>query len=246
MDVFRGQADAAWPLSTSLYRALSRREALEGATTTEFWMLRDFRRGAARYLNDCPSHDDYVGWLSLMQHHGAPTRLLDFTHSFYVACYFALIDTTGDSAVWAVDDEFLFRASSTAFAIKHDGLRDQWEDESTAYANKYLGGLLGSAAASEPDEFPLGVLAVTPFTLHARLPAQQGLFLMPLDLELDFSANLKAFVKRGKSPVKKIVLTEALRIDALAHLREMNITAETLFPGIDGFARSLLQRRRVF
>ena len=69
---------------------------------------------------------------------------------------------------------------------------------------------------------------------------------MPLDLESDFTTNLRPFRKRGKYLIKKIVLKHSLRITALAHLREMNITAETLFPGIDGFARSLLQRQRVF
>ena len=38
-----------------------------------------------------------------MQHHGAPTRLIDFTWSPYVAAFFALERATGDAAVWAVN-----------------------------------------------------------------------------------------------------------------------------------------------
>jgi len=38
-----------------------------------------------------------------MQHHGAPTRLLDFSYSIYVAAYSAMESADGDSALWAVD-----------------------------------------------------------------------------------------------------------------------------------------------
>jgi FRG domain len=246
MDLYRGQANAEWPLQTAIHRALSRSNMLEGAANTEYWMLRDFRRGASRYLSKHPEDADYVGWLSLMQHHGAATRLLDFTHSFYVACYFALIDAAGDSAVWAVDPDFLLRVMERAFDVECRGLRDEWEDLSTNKANQYLAELLATASSSEPEVVKCGVVQVHPFTLHTRLSAQQGLFLMPLDVELDFLSNLAAFRRRGRFPIKKVILKREMREDALAHLREMNITAETLFPGIDGFARSILHRQRVF
>ena len=42
-----------------------------------------------------------------MQHHGAPTRLLDFTWSPYVAAFFALVHTTKQAAVWAVNPKRL-------------------------------------------------------------------------------------------------------------------------------------------
>jgi len=246
MDLYRGQSDSSWPVASSLYRALGSRSMLEGGTNVEFWMLRDFRRGASRYLSRQPPDQDFVGWLSLMQHHGAPTRLIDFTRSFYVACYFALIDAQTDAAIWAIDPDFLLEIAESAFSVEREGLRDEWENMSTSCANKLLGTLLTTASNTEPDEFQKGVVLVDPFEMHARLSAQQGLFLMPLDLESDFTTNLRPFRKRGKYPIKKIVLKHSLRITALAHLREMNITAETLFPGIDGFARSLLQRQRVF
>jgi len=38
-----------------------------------------------------------------MQHHGAPTRLIDFTWSPYVAAFFALERTLADGVVWAIN-----------------------------------------------------------------------------------------------------------------------------------------------
>lgn len=45
-------------------------------------------------------------WLALMQHFGAPTRVLDITKSSYVAAYFAIEDATAgdDCAVWAINE----------------------------------------------------------------------------------------------------------------------------------------------
>jgi hypothetical protein len=54
---------------------------------------------SARLL--APTPDNILEIFSIMQHHGAPTRLLDFTHSAYVACFFAVenehLNNTGRS-----------------------------------------------------------------------------------------------------------------------------------------------------
>src|SRR6476620_5321553 len=90
--IFRGQSDASWDLTTSLERCFRRFELdLPVFETAEHWILMGFKRKYHLYNNHRPSASDYFEWLSILQHHGCPTRLLDFTMSLYIAAYFAVI-----------------------------------------------------------------------------------------------------------------------------------------------------------
>jgi hypothetical protein len=107
--VFRGQLDAKWLLSTTLERAARRYGFPEGALRNrEIVLLNNFQRRAHHYIDDPPELDDRLEWLALMQHHGAPTRLLDFSHSFYVAAFFSMESAEQNAAVWALRPKQIF------------------------------------------------------------------------------------------------------------------------------------------
>jgi hypothetical protein len=78
-------------LKTTLERACESYDIpLEKARVIEDILLRNFMRKYHHYSQHIPDRGNTLEWLSVMQHYGAPTRLLDFTYSVYVAAYFAL------------------------------------------------------------------------------------------------------------------------------------------------------------
>ncbi len=239
-EIFRGQSDASWPLSSSLERLVRGTAWEEDIPNTEFWFLREFKQKARLYLNDLPEKNDFISWLSIMQHHGTPTRLIDFSHSFYVACYFSLINSLTDSAVWAIDPDLLLDISHKIFHIKRKGLRDEWEDNIYRETNSYLSSLFSTAANDSGVTTQRGATYVEPFHGHQRFAAQQGIFVVPFDIHISLENNLKSFIN---SEITKIVIKHKVKETGLAHLRAMNITSETLFPGIDGFAKSIVHKR---
>src|SRR5947209_2891671 len=101
---FRGERDERWPLYSSLSRYLQSFGVSPKAwPDQEARILRIFKRKAHQFVPQPPEADVDFQWLALMQHHGAPTRLIDFSWSPYVAAFFALERTVGDGVVWAMN-----------------------------------------------------------------------------------------------------------------------------------------------
>src|SRR5437016_3319598 len=89
--IFRGEARAQWNPKTSFDRCCDRNAIKrKDRPTLEKRLVREFRRTYHLYAQHVPDQESTLEWLALMQHHGAPTRLLDFSYSIYVAAYFAL------------------------------------------------------------------------------------------------------------------------------------------------------------
>lgn len=76
----------------------------------EFRAGQRFRLGAPALIKAVPAWDDHVSWLFLAQHHGVPTRLLDWTENVLVGIYFAVTgkeEEPEDGELWCVNHQEL-------------------------------------------------------------------------------------------------------------------------------------------
>lgn len=221
---FRGQADANWSLEPTL-----RRYFLNYKIHPSVWskqekrVFRIFKRKAHQFLEHLPKDGDAFEWLAIMQHHGAPTRLLDFTWSPYVAAFFALQQATTDSAIWAV---FPSRLRNTLKVDDKDHNEiGPWK--SGNYEEFFIPNTHNFIAQGEP------------YRMNRRLIAQSGSFIIPSRIDRTVTEILDENELTESCLVKFELDTEAMRHETLRNLYNMNITNATLFPDLDGLAKSM-------
>jgi hypothetical protein len=233
--LFRGQQENRWGLQTTLERTVLRfGHPLTRAPIIEKGLTRRFIRQSHHYSLNVPDRDNILEWLGLMRHYGAPTRILDWTESFFVALYFAIENADGAAAIWALDrtavDSAVLRllpSDTCKRCIDENGYIDSRQCFNEVFDR------------SPPTAL---VLPVSPFRLNERLVIQQGIFLCPGDVSLTFEENLAAVLPSPPhNALLQFVIGDSidLRTKILWQLQHMNMNSATLFPGLDGFARSL-------
>lgn len=67
-------------------------------------MIKEFKWKFPSYEKKLiPKDGEFIEWLSIMQHFGAPTRLLDFSQSMYVALFMAMDNSFYDNfSIWCI------------------------------------------------------------------------------------------------------------------------------------------------
>lgn len=233
--IFRGQHDASWDLESSLHRTFEEAKAIHRIGTNkekslnkyehEKVMIDRFMCSAHLYLNNVPNKEDILSWLSLMQHHGAPTRLLDFTFSYYVALYFALENGDGNAAVYCINHQAIKNADDEEFD----------EKRSEMYANIF--------DKSNNTDVPF-LLAFEPNFSNQRLLSQQGLVVATNSLDYTHEESFIVY-ELDDNDVLKFIIPKKLRYSGLKILNQMNINSTNIYPGLDGFCRSL-RRQPIF
>jgi hypothetical protein len=146
-----------------------------------------------------------------------------------VAAYFALEQAGGEAAVWAVNTPVLADIKHrikgrTARMRNRDQIDPRTGDNFWTYFQRNLHEI---------------VWAGEPFEMDRRLNAQSGTFLLPGVLHMPVEEILARYPNSRELLVKIVLPAPSVRANAMRALYRMNLTNATLFPDLDGLARSI-------
>lgn len=232
--LYRGQSQSIWTLEPSLIRELPRTIAESEAEQIEEDCRRLFAERVHLHIpaEGVPKANEQLDWWALMQHHGSPSRLLDWTSSIYVAAYFSVVDDwDSDGAIWLFHPKTLIDQLIGDLSL-------------LSRAKTIFGRLTG-----HPSEFESFAL-FRPAKPSHRMVVQQGYFLYHRKLLVNIADTIDirlagVHASGGEEVYRKIVIPRELKPLILRHLRVMNITAAALFSGVDGLGFSVRELARL-
>jgi hypothetical protein len=233
---YRGVSNKEFQLLPTLFRQPPR-PVQEGASISkrqqEKNLFARFKTQAGQLLPSGP----HSSWeiLSLMQHHGFPTRMLDWTTSLFTAIYFALeYDSDLKSpCLWLLNPFNLNEQSINRRVIydQVDTLPGKYED---FFPEQGASRVDSPAAASQtwPPKLPL---ASAPIWCHARALRQNGVFTI-------HGTDERPLEQQDKNLVRQIEIPENVYEALRRLLRDAALDHYSLFPDLDGLARALRKR----
>ena len=220
--IYRGLSDIEYELTTSLIRMGGKYAELE------FHLLRNFKKYAFR--SDIMNNTDWE-WLALAQHHGLPTRLLDWTYSPYAALHFATANMEKfdiDGVIWALKYEALSDFYPTALKeIQNKVGSNSFTTEMLNMAYKNVHDL-----SEEAEEF---VVPFEPPSLDARIVNQYAIFTF-----MSHSTSLLNEWLIDKPHLYfRVKIPKQMKWDIRDKLDQVNINERVMFPGFEGLSKWL-------
>lgn len=264
--IFRGQADSRWGLKTSIERMMESRGGIScSLKKLELRMVNEYKKRRHLYTGDSIDENDIFEWMAELQHYGAPTRLLDFTFSPYVAAYFATHRARGECSVWGINNSIINYFLKEKFDPGFEFMQPfDWRG--------LLNGEMNSVKINLSQNY---VVTLRPSRENIRIYRQQGLFIsqvstvnlekpddylffenclattlgeqeIPALGEKSFS-EFEDLLKDRRLNDRGLTAPKIVKLDIPYDLMEevkrslnfMSINAESLFPGLDGLAQSI-------
>lgn len=217
---YRGLSNSCYDLKSSFSRRCGAHAHLE------YHLLRNFSKYAeVAWTGDNAST---WRWLTVAQHHGLPTRLLDWTYSPFVAAHFATAETEHfdcDGVIWFAD---YVRINKLLPAPLADELVQQGANAFTLEMLEHaLGDIKGFDALGEDL-----VLFFEPPSIDGRIVNQFAFF----SLMSSPITQMDVWLAKHPELYGRIIIPKELKWEIRDKLDQANITERTLFPGLDGLA----------
>ena len=222
--LYRGMSRTSYKMVTSLKRNCKDKQRL-----LEPAILKNFTKYAS--LND-PSLNDSI-WKQMMagQHHGLPTRLLDFTHSPLVALHFAAVKDMEDMdiedcMVWRIDMAELHNQLPQRYRVMVDG------SKSKTFTMNMLEEVVDSIEQYDEDMGDHSMLIVEPSSIDERIVNQYSFFaIVPSDMD-----DIEGFLDKYTDHTVKYIINKSLRWRIADTLDAYNISERLFYPGLDGLS----------
>ncbi|HUA67575.1 MAG TPA: FRG domain-containing protein [Candidatus Saccharimonadales bacterium] len=230
MPWFRGHNRADWKLQPRLYRDydLKRREKshIEDEIREEFVV----RAPALSHIK--PADQSDWDWYFLMQHCGAPTRLLDWSEGALIGLYFAVRNNPGfyDAAVWVLDPYKLNERVAGKQPLICPTISMNSEDR------RFLKSWLPDPFAERRKKLPSEVVPILPAQIAQRISSQRACFTI-------HGSDQNGLDKlQGDSLLIKIVIPAFNVVKIRRELEIYGIDEVTIFPDLDGLGRCVGSR----
>lgn len=225
---YRGLSNSEYKLETTLMR-------LGGnITKLEPHLLRNFFKYGTQFMDK-----SFSVWhvLTLAQHHGLPTRLLDWTYSPLVALHFATINANNfdkDGVIWAVDYRKI-RRFLPDIMVKSLENEDAYVFSIEMLNNLFPGdNALQKFSTLSNNKF---CVFMEPPSLDERVINQLSVFVLMSDPALCMSDWLESLPE--KDFWRRIIIPAEIKGEIRDKLDQSNINERVLFPGLDGLAKLL-------
>lgn len=222
---FRGLPKSHLPLIPKLYRP---RRNITQLLAAEDEIREEFVRRAPSLTNHKP--ENAWEWYFLMQHYGAPTRLLDWTESPQVGLYFAVKDSEGlhDAAVWVLDPWWLNKRVVGKFEVIPPGSAGIAEADARRY-RPWLPDRF-DAKAKLPNRPPV---AIYPTQFDVRMAAQRSCF----TIHARPRAPLNEIFPRSTDRLAIIVIPSWCINYICAELNDQGVDEATIYPDLGGLGK---------
>ena len=243
---YRGMTENWTSMPTSLMRMGGDYPSLERH------LLRNFRKYAHR---DVIARETFWHWLTIGQHHGLPTRLLDWTYSPFVALHFATDDLSkmdSDSVVWAVDidDAHSKLPKKLRGTLREEGASVFTIDLLEQFALPDMGANFFGLELRRSDFGSLTIRSLPEFDDLTKDPV--CIFLEPPSID-DRVVNqfalfsvlnnpttpMEEWIRKSNVTYRKIVIPKELNWQVRDRLDQANISERTVYPGLAGISKWL-------